>query len=75
MIPIRLTILLIFFLILLLLVVGNPDPVRVNFLFYSDRVELYKIIIGSAALGALAAIIYYGHVKSLRRPPGRGIRR
>ncbi len=52
---------------ILLLVFGNPEPVRVNLLFWSGRFALYKVIISSMALGVLIAVIYIGHVKYLRR--------
>lgn len=67
MIPIRLTLLLIFFIALMLLVLGNPVPVQLNFLFYSERFELYKVIIGSMLLGVLGTLIYTSQVRNLRR--------
>jgi uncharacterized integral membrane protein len=55
------------FIVLMLLVLGNPVRVPLNFLFYTGEFELYKIIVGSMLLGILAALIYTGHVRSLRR--------
>jgi uncharacterized integral membrane protein len=72
-IPIRLTLLLIFFIILMLLVLGNPVPVQLNFLFYSERFELYKIIIGSMLLGVLGTLIYTSQVRNLRRHRDRNL--
>ncbi|MCR9144334.1 MAG: hypothetical protein NXI24_18955 [bacterium] len=71
MIPIRLTLLLIFFIILMLLVLGNPVSVQLNFLFYTERFELYKIIIGSMLLGVLGTLIYTSQVRNLRRSRDR----
>lgn len=71
MIPVRLTLLLIFFVVLMLLVLGNPVPVRLNFLFYTAHLELYKIIIGSMLLGILGTLIYTGHARHFQRSRDR----
>jgi uncharacterized integral membrane protein len=55
------------FIVLMLLVLGNPVRVPLNFLFYTEELELYKIIIGSMLLGIVSALIYTGHVRSFRR--------
>ncbi len=67
MIPVRLTLLLICVLALLLLIVGNPDPAPVNFLFWTGEFEQYKIIIGSAAFGALFTLLYTSQARYLKR--------
>lgn len=67
MIPVRLTLLLLLFIVLMLLVLGNPAPVQVNFIFYSERFELYKVIIASMVLGILGTLIYTGHARSFLR--------
>jgi len=53
--------------VLLLLVLGNPIRVPVSFLFWTSQMELYKIVIGAALFGIIAAVVYMGHVKHLRR--------
>ena len=65
--PIRLTLLLIAFVLLMLLLTGNPQVVSVQFLFWRQEVELYKIIIGAVASGALCAWFYSSHLHSLQR--------
>lgn len=67
MIPVRLTLLLIGAVIMALLVLGNPQPVEVSFLFWSESWELYKIILTSIFGGIILCLIYMGHVKYLRR--------
>lgn len=53
--------------VLLLLVLANPIRVPVSFLFWTQELELYKVVIGSAVFGIVAAVVYLGHVKHLRR--------
>lgn len=67
MLPLRLTLMLIGVLFLALMVVGNPDPVALQFIFWSEEVALYKIILGSTAFGAVMAVLYIGHVRHVRR--------
>lgn len=54
-------------LLMILMVVGNPDPVPIQFIFWSEEVALYKVILGCAAFGALMAVLYIGRVRHLRR--------
>lgn len=66
MIPVRLTLILIGVLALFLLAVGNPHPVVLNFLFWSGRFELYKILIGAVTMGIVLALLYTSLAKYLR---------
>lgn len=67
MIPVRLSIMLTGIVILLLIAFANPEPVRLNLLFWSGRFELYKVIIGAIGFGALMSWIYVGHLRYVRR--------
>ncbi len=62
-------------LFMILMVVGNPDPVSVQFIFWNEEVALYKIILGCMAFGALMAVLYIGHVRHVRRNLGDRFRR
>ena len=62
-------------LFMVLMVVGNPDPVPVQFIFWNEEVALYKIILGCMAFGALMAVLYIGHVRHVRRSLGDRFRR
>jgi len=55
----------------MLLVLGNPEPVAVSFLFWSGEFELYKIIIASFAFGAIFAVIYTSQVRYLKKVRSR----
>lgn len=63
----RLTLLLITLVLLMLLLAGNPQAVPIQFLFWKQEVELYKVIIGSVAGGALWTCFYNSHSHSFRR--------
>lgn len=75
MLPLRLTLLLIGVLIAALIAVGNPDPVTVQFIFWSEEIAMYKLILGSMAFGVIMAILYIGHVRHVRRHLGDRFRR
>ena len=67
MIPVRLTLLLIGAILLVLLVLGNPQPVVLSFLFWRGSFALYEVILGGTLLGILFTIIYTGHVRYILR--------
>lgn len=67
MIPVRLTLLLLSVVTLLLIILGNPEPVAVHFLFWTETFELYKVIIASAAFGVAVALLYTSQARNLRR--------
>ncbi|MCB1309741.1 MAG: LapA family protein [Leptospiraceae bacterium] len=67
MIPIRLTLLLIGAFCLVLLIIGNPQPVTLQFLFWNQSVELYKVIVVAFLLGVVLTIIYTGQWRQLIR--------
>ena len=53
----------------MLLLVGNPQVVSIQLLFWRYEIELYKIIIASVAGGALCSLLYRFRLRSLRGPP------
>ncbi|MBE7438400.1 MAG: DUF1049 domain-containing protein [Spirochaetales bacterium] len=65
--PVRISLFLFGIIVLLLLVLGNPERVVIQFLFWRTSYELYQVIIGSAALGAVLALLFHSHFNYLKR--------
>jgi uncharacterized integral membrane protein len=65
--PVRFTLILGAFLILFLLVLGNPVPVTMQFLFWRIQLRLYEVMLGGVVFGIVFTYIYLGHWKYLRK--------
>ena len=62
-------------LILALLAFGNPEPVPIRFLFWTDEIALYKLLLSAVLFGIILAVLYIGHVRYLLRHLGDRFRR
>ncbi|MBU45765.1 MAG: hypothetical protein CMN76_21335 [Spirochaetaceae bacterium] len=65
--PVRFTLILAAFLVLFLLILGNPNAVTLQFLFWKAQLRLYEVIIGAVVFGIIFTYIYLGHWKYLRK--------
>ena len=65
--PVRFILILAAFLVLFLLILGNPAPVTLQFLFWRAQLRLYEVIIGAVVFGIIFTYIYLGHWKYLRK--------